>query len=98
MSFQNVRSALDMARLGHLSKPRLEDEQRFGVEACLEERADSSPGHSQILWSGFSRMPVLVPLDAIASQGDGRIRIISLRMYEAGRREEIGHVQVREGG
>ena len=39
------RPALHMPTLGHLSKPRLEDEQRFGVEARLEDRADSSPGH-----------------------------------------------------
>ena len=40
------RPALDMARLGHLSETRLEDEQGFVVEARFEDRADSSLGHS----------------------------------------------------
>ena len=44
-------------------------------------------------------MLVLVLLGALESQGDSRIRIISLRMRKAGRRKEMGHVQVRgEGG
>ena len=34
----------------------------------------------------------------IESQEDCRIRIISPRMRKASRREEMGHVQVREGG